>query len=71
MPRIAKRLPTQIKRHKWNWICHTLRMHIPKQALNWNPKGKVGKTWSEVKREFQDRTRWKVTVAALFPTIGH
>ncbi|XP_068620590.1 uncharacterized protein [Battus philenor] len=33
----------QFKRHKWNWIDHTLRRdpdHIPRQALEWNPQGK-------------------------------
>ena len=32
----------EIKRRKWNWIGHVLRLpadEIPKQALDWNPQG--------------------------------
>lgn len=34
----------QVKRRKWNLISHTLRRdsgHIAKQALEWNPQGKM------------------------------
>ena len=46
-------IETEIRKHKWGWIGHTLRKpasNITRQALDWNPQGqhKVGRlkqTW--------------------------
>lgn len=42
----------------------TWRRTIADEAKN------IGKTWSEVKREAQDRIRWRTTVDALCPSSG-
>jgi hypothetical protein len=40
------RIDLQIRKHKWEWLGHTLRKSsgdIARQALEWNPQGKRGR----------------------------
>jgi hypothetical protein len=41
------RIDLQIRKHKWGWLGHTLRKPsyvIARQALEWNPQGKRGRS---------------------------
>jgi hypothetical protein len=50
-------MSTQIKRRKWSWIRHTLRIGneaIEREALDWNPQGK--------RRRGRPRHTWRRSV---------
>ena len=42
-----------IKRHKWDWIGHTLRkdeFSVFRQAMQWNPLDGIGRKWGDLVR---------------------
>jgi hypothetical protein len=69
-----KLLERQIKKRKWSWIGHTLRIpsgKTEKDALDWNPQGKKKrrrpkKTWRRtVEEEARDQRKSWQEVKAL------